>query len=443
MDAARTGPQPARNLTATGNANQSGALSANLTPRSVSFLSAGNTVSELRSTSPRAGAGGEQVLNTQASFARIRGAQLEAAEDFQEGVLSDPATRGRFEGLEPLDQAKFRSVYGRLSPDELPQQAELMESGRESLVDILNSDKLLDQDKDGRTLLDNLNMTSNQTARENDDVLDGRVVTAELAKQIADPGTIHQNNRNSCAPTSIEYFHAKDQPADYARVVRGLTSPEGKAELHNGEVMERDRFNLNKDSSTRSNASRIYQSSALEHINAGFDYRNDIDQHVYVFDEGDPNNLDDDVAAPTGDTGVMEDEGKRLSEALLGGGFEYRKGPANSDQDGTLYKSKFEDGSQTWQTDMQNSLDNERPVMASLQWGNNGSSNHVLAVTGMDDQHVYMRNPWGQEEDADPSRGPSRELITTLPGGQASDTGGIRMTREDFEAHLSAYHFGT
>jgi hypothetical protein len=152
-----------------------------------------------------------------------------------------------------------------------------------NLLKLMNQNKLLNKDSQGNSLLNNLNDLQNQKfVRE----LSGKNIMAQTLYNLANPELIQQGNRNTCTATSVEYLNAKNSPAEYTRIIAGLTSEKGEVKLQNGDTLKRDDGNpdigdkgcLPPDDSGRIDIDRIYQSSLMEYANGDKkDYVNNVD----------------------------------------------------------------------------------------------------------------------------------------------------------------------
>lgn len=415
-------------------------------------------------------------------------AEQAGGELFRQDVLGEPKSQGRFEQLSSDEQARLKGVYettlpeGRNSPQpmvgfgqpgaEPPTQeqreaiAESMKvrqknmdanATRDGLVQLLDSGKLQSTDKNGDSLLSNLDrLRTQEFAEEGSERLDGNTVLGDVIKQTADPGLIRQGSKGTCVPTSLEFVQARNQPAEYARVVAGLTSKEGTVELKDGTNIARDHNLVAEDGSGRSSASRVYQASMMEFANGSLDYRNEEDQHFRNNWFGVSEPVTNNDGKPS--RGLYPSQSEVLGEALFGKNFETHRGPHRG-------------GGEQWKQDISGALEGEKVVRVGMRWSRNPDDRdgyHSLTVEKMDDKHVYLRNPWGAGEagNQDESRasGPIREALRPdgpalgqdqvfggmmggmMGGGGApqsdiptGEAGMLRMTREEFASNLSSY----
>jgi hypothetical protein len=89
-------------------------------------------------------------------------------------------------------------------------------------------------------------------------------VVAELVREIADPGRIHQGP-NTCGATAIQYALVTANPAEYARLSAGLLHP-GHVEMRDGRTLERDENSIPPSAlSNRSPTERLFQGAVMEY----------------------------------------------------------------------------------------------------------------------------------------------------------------------------------
>lgn len=97
------------------------------------------------------------------------------------------------------------------------------------------------------------------------------IVTA--LRQMADPSSVNQGDKFTCAPAVVQTMVAKDQPAEYLRLVAGLASPEGTVTLQNGETLTRD-ANWQSDP-TRSVIDNLMQPAFMQLASGSYDSATD------------------------------------------------------------------------------------------------------------------------------------------------------------------------
>jgi len=236
----------------------------------------------------------------------------------------------------------------------------------------------------------------------------------ELVGNIAEPGNTNQRDRGTCAPTTVEYIHAKNQPSDYARTVTGLFSEKGDVRLRNGDTLHRNASGLGPDNSGRTSVDRIYQSSMMDYADGDkMTYDNARDKHI---------NADGSVAH----SGMYTNEKRKSMEAVTGEGHESTG--YDDKKFGFFGLKRF-----TLERDMMHELQEGRNPNVSMVWDKNPGArdtNHALSVDRIDGDYVYLRNPWGDNEKGG-SNGPPREVVDPK-------TGLVRMKKDDFYERLNS-----
>jgi hypothetical protein len=279
-----------------------------------------------------------------------------------------------------------------------------------NFLSILGNGRLMNKDKQGQTTLQHLDQLDRQKVPAE---VDKPTAFRELVGNIAQPGNTNQRARGTCAPTSVEYLHAKNQPSDYARTVTGLLSEKGDVRMNNGDIMHRNASGLGPDNSGRTSVDRIYQSSMMDYADGDkLTYNNATDQHV------DANGKDH-------HQGMFSSEKQRALDAITGQHNDVTGWDNNNT--GVFGIRRF-----TLERDMMHELHEGRNPSVSMVWDKNPGArdaNHALTVDRIDGDYVYLRNPWGNDEKGG-SNGPPREVVDP-------NTGLVRMKKDDFYSRLS------
>ncbi|MEW6280753.1 MAG: hypothetical protein AB1758_19210 [Candidatus Eremiobacterota bacterium] len=332
-----------------------------------------------------------------------------------QGPPPRPAALSQNAWMQGLKQnPKAYQAYQNLTPEQRKQVDTLgtQYGTRDGKVDpnfvkLLNTGRLTAKDKEGHTTLDHLNTVHTQKLAPG---LDRYESFTDLTRTLADPGTTRQNNRGTCSPTTIEFLHARQQPADFARVSAGLLSEKGQVKLQNGDTITRNQSGLARDDSGRSSVDRIYQSSMMEYGNGNETYDNVKDTNI----------------TPSGreiGSGLARGKSQEVMNAVLG--EEYRVNDWNG--------SRFDDGRGKWrfEQDLKADLDSGKRPWVSMNWDPNPNArdaNHALSIEKIDGEYVYLRNPWGADEKGG-NNGPTREVM--------DKNGLVRMKKDDFYEHLN------
>lgn len=195
--------------------------------------------------------------------------------------------------LDQAQRAKFDSLVDGIASKSLDPD----KTGA-ALVGLMESGRIMAQDANGSSVLDHLVNLRGKTRLPELQVEANHIFDSTL-EAVNNPGLIHQGQRGTCAATSVQILHATGDPADYVRVIDGLTSA-GKVQLKSGTnlwVNDSSLAKLGFDGQTgmalentmpkdysadymamlnRTPSSRIYQSAAMQHMGAldGWEYDN-------------------------------------------------------------------------------------------------------------------------------------------------------------------------
>lgn len=237
--------------------------------------------------------------------------------------------------------------------------------------------------KDGDTLLKSLHELATKPVAKG---VNRQELVADVVQEIATPSAIAQKNRGTCTATTLQIKMAMERPAEYARLVAGLASPEGKVTMANGMSLVREpgtgtgaKIQAQYQGKPvmiedlRSVSSQLWQPALMQY---GYGPKNDYDNKTDTVSGG---------AAPG--VGMVS----RMMDGLSG------KGSA-------FVRSWREEGGEKVDNRMAmlESLRQavaDRPVAVGLVWGEKGNQGgHEVLVTRMDDERVYFNNPHGKEE---------------------------------------------
>jgi len=258
--------------------------------------------------------------------------------------------------------------------------------------------KLDDKDlKTGKTLLENLYDVAKNGV---DNLLLGHGVTKsavlnDLVSEIADPGLIHQGDHGTCAATTLQYMVAKQHPSEFARLVGGLMNG-GNVSMAGGSQLSRDYSSLDQDSGDRNEIDRIFQTAEMQQSELGsYDNRSDVHSD--------------------GLQGLTQNDVTNLANQLTAG------------RDGQFQTRYGNDNGIISRIQQDTAAGREIPV--GLKWSQNGrDAQHELLVTKIENGMVYLRNPWGKDENGNPNNGPSRQL--------QDGEGDIVMPLSEFQQNL-------
>lgn len=158
--------------------------------------------------------------------------------------------------LTPAEQAAYRKLAKQLQGDPQAQLALrlMLLDGR------LTSPQ---QASNGDTLLGGLVKLSEQPLA---DGLDGGQLLGQVVRELAVPAGINQGITQTCGAASLQVQLATENPAEYVRLVAGLSSPSGEVTLANGDLLRREP-GWDSEESIRSLPSRLLQSAFMEYAN--------------------------------------------------------------------------------------------------------------------------------------------------------------------------------
>jgi hypothetical protein len=165
--------------------------------------------------------------------------------------------------------AKFKEKYDALSPEQRAMYDKIAATmgndseAKNALAAMLINGALDQKDmRDGKTLLEQLNAMATQ---EMGPGITRSKLLREVCIDIANPGRIDQGSYNTCAATTAQRMLAQQNPAEYARLMAGLSSKDGKVTLSNGDTMTRPSDWNKSVHDGRDLASRLFQSSAMSY----------------------------------------------------------------------------------------------------------------------------------------------------------------------------------
>lgn len=245
--------------------------------------------------------------------------------------------------------------------------------------------RLMDRDSQGGTLLSNLA----QLARGPLHAALPESRRAELLDSVLQESSraelIDQKHFSTCTVTSMQYELARDNPAEFARIMAGLAGPTGRVGMRGGGELELQADALIPqalrnpgDFGGRTLSEALFQTSLMEYANGTDEYR---------------------VQGPQGDESIRPDgstyQGQfasgmvRASSALFG--RQYSDWPTyDATRDAQL------DFLRNYRPDGPNA-----PVLISFDMnGDAPGGGHAVTFERMEGDRVFFRNPWGRTQDA-------------------------------------------
>lgn len=325
---------------------------------------------------PSIGGGGSQVRPDR------NGASAASAAESRQAIEESATVRD----LLPVERARLDNVMNEAGP-----------GGLHSLGNLVNSENGLKQlrsvDSSGKTLLENLDTLSRQEPHQS--LLDKGVTRQEMLDDVltdvARPDAITQGSAQTCTVASMQYQLARKSPAEYVRVMTGLSGPDATVRMQGGGALDlvQNGENLNQ----RVASEMVFQNSGMDYANGALPY--------------DPN-ADSSLGRP----GLFSGEQQTLLTHLFGETYAFKEAIDPATADGILQQLK------NW--DAGNQLS---PVLLNMEI--NGA-NHAVAYEKTQDGCVYYRDPLGGRNDLRP------------PSEYDKTTGLWKVPEDEFKQELVA-----
>jgi hypothetical protein len=290
----------------------------------------------------------------------IRDASMSAATEastIKSHVSADP----NFRALPATQQQAFWNTFNASNT-----------KGKVSLGAMLEgSPELLgDKDSSGKTLLDNLSQVATQKLNPN---IAGSATTGSMLDQlvtsIANPDEIKQGTAPTCTVASMQFEMARDNPAEYARMVAGLAGPTGSATMAGGGTLTFDPGSSAKNALDGRDVSQaIFQSAAMDYANGG----------TAKYDPVTGENVS---ASGAKDQGLSPSQQTTMLDQLFGVKYVTDELPDTASRAAEL-------------NDLKNyvAVGRNRPVLMEID---QGSFNHAVTFEMMKDNKIYFRDPYG------------------------------------------------
>ncbi len=191
-----------------------------------------------------------------------------------------------FQGYLMAFVAGFKEAYDKLSPEQKAQYDSVAKTlgndpaGKRALAVLLVNGALAAKDLKGDgTLLDHLDTIATGPLA---DGIDRKQLLSNVVGDIANSGNISQGTYNTCGAATAQRLLAGQSPAEYARIMAGLTSPSGEVKLANGDTLKRaPDWDKSRDDG-RDLAGRLFQASVMAYAAAkgGESYSNATDERT-------------------------------------------------------------------------------------------------------------------------------------------------------------------
>jgi hypothetical protein len=342
---------------------------------------------------------GDAKANYNALVSAPQYASLSA--DLQKRVLQIylriPDSSERTDALVQLMKSGFMQQPEATKADILDVFANASADGQRYLVELMDRNvvggqppqarpALLDRDKDGGTLLENLHKIATgcvDPKLEQNNVFTGGLL-GDILKEVARPGDVNQGlGMKTCTVTSMQYMLCRQNPAEYVRLMQGLVSPKGEASLRNGDTLTRVPDSIPVDKAfERSDSERIFQAAMMDYCDGSdVTYSDVADTHS---------------DGATGLSGAQPYVGLR---ALFGpSGFEpVSIGQQDADQ---AKAGQVAPAQQEIFQKIKARAQDPRGVYVDMFWDRDKAGGHAIVVTAVKkdekgQERVYFHNPQG------------------------------------------------
>ncbi len=280
-------------------------------------------------------------------------------------------------------QSTEAKLLAKLSPEQQKQYADILRYSKGSvnmpdlavpqtrlgLMQLLGDGTLQDTDTEGKTLLSTLSKlaTDGSLAR----AVDRRDLINELVLELAQPSTIDQKDKLTCGAGLVAIYMASTRPAEYARIVAGLVSEEGKVKLAGGEKLKRPKDVDSKNAGGRTITQQILQPTLMDLGNGPLlGYSNKADKNTLL-------------GVPLFNGALLAFVGHALKEIV---GKEIKVDPDIKPTKKTL-------------AHLEEKIAQGEPVPVAFQYRDKMEGGfHWVMVVKVDKENVTYVNPWGREE---------------------------------------------
>lgn len=215
------------------------------------------------------------------------------------------------------------------------------------------------------TLLAHLNTLATQPLAGG---IDRGALVSEVVSEIETPERIAQKGKGTCGATTAQIILVRQNPAEYVRLIGGLSSPAGSATMVGGKPLQRALDWQADNDNGRSNPSRMFQAAVMQ-----------VGMSV-PFAQYD-NTSDEARVAGVG-----------IHDGLMPGGLV----KALTQLTGRDYDSQTAwrfNRQQVWDGAKQALAKGEKSIPVSLTWGDDGG--HFVQVDKVAQGVVTFTNPWG------------------------------------------------
>lgn len=344
--------------------------------------------------------------------ATARNQAMAAQIDEATRLMTSPASTR----MSAADRARLVDVYAAAPGPQLMR-----------LAGVGASERLTGRDLQGGTMLSHLHGLATGPLASG---LDRTSLLRSTIAEVENPANIEQHMQGTCAATSVVLRVAERSPAEYARLVAGLSTPSGRVTLKGGETLARNVGSIADTRSGRTQSERMLQDAFMGYANGTLNY---------------------DVAADTsrgegGGGGLNLAEVSRLQESVFGEPFRTitvagRQVTRDADTTDRLWRNvrngldrlTFRHDPNSPMVMLRQELAAGRDAVIGMRWGQEGHSAHAVVVERIENGRVFFQNPHGNAYHG-------KAVGSSLsPPPRRVEAGNLQsMTLADFQTRLSS-----
>lgn len=298
-----------------------------------------------------------------------------------------------------------------------------------------------DNTKAHKTLLDHLDTVAGQKLEPQLANRRGELL-GKLVQETGRPAySVHQGNVGTCAATTVQMHLLQHSPAEYARVISGLASPEKSVVLADGSKMEAAQNQANKFLKTgpdpRNVTERMFQ-GAVQQYGDQIPVEQGGHGKDYKYDANNPDN-----------TGMWDHQTGRVMKSLYNRDYSYQPLGANGSR-GIESVPTDAKGKDKMRADLFNELKNQMdshqgPIAAHVKWDVDDKGRdalHEVLIEKMENGRVYFRNPWGSNRSQGAGYADGLTLSNPTRRVENNSQGIESMTEADFQKLVNGATIG-
>jgi hypothetical protein len=326
------------------------------------------------------------TLTSQAGTDPIAGARLQnlfsatnsLSPSARSALFDTVATDGpRSDAARVIDNITQSSTWKRLTSAQKADLAGVISAATPEGVGYLGAlvdqapNLLTEKDTKGATLLDNLSRVATQPLNASlySQTSSSEMLTS-LLRDVVNPNRIDQGDSDTCTVTSMQWELVNDAPAEYARLMAGLTGPNGQATMQGGGTLKLGAGDLEDNAQHgRTVTSALFQSAAMDDANGRDIYDPTTDRSTKADGSGTYH-------------GLSPDQQTHILDQLFG--IKYSVKNLYNEQQGQQVLDSLKGFDASKQIN--------RPVMIDLD---EGSVNHTVTLEKVTADKVYFRDPYG------------------------------------------------